>query len=145
MIGKRSWILVVLLVVAAFFLLGMGDLGLTGEKTPRAPSKNFTGTVTDRSNVTVEASHIHCDGKTSIKAYMGDMRLTLPFEKIKKVDFYSTSGGYTLGDVNFRNGEMKKLRFKSLTRCYGETDLGQLMVKVKDLKRIVFNSPPTEE
>lgn len=134
-----------LLLIAALALLGMGDNGLTGSDTPRTPAKNFTGTVVDRSMVTLHVSHMHCEGKTSVKGYLGEMRITLSFKKIKQVEFYPGAAGYTWGQVTFRDGDVKKLRFKNLARCYGTAEMGQVMVRIKDLKRISFDEQQPQQ
>ncbi len=134
-----------LLLIAALALLGMGDSGLAGSDTPRTPEKNFTGTVVDRSMTTLHVTHMHCEGKTSVKGYLGEMRITLDFAKIKQVEFYPGTAGYTWGQVTFHEGEDKKLRFKSLARCYGMAEMGQVMVRVKDLKRISFDDQQPQQ
>ncbi len=135
-----------LLVFAVAASLGMGDLGgSSGEKTPRAPQHNFSGTVTDRSMNTLAVTHLHCEGKTSIKGYLGDIRIRLDFEKIERVSFAKGEGGFTFGTVTLRDGQTKNMKFKNLTRCYGETQLGHMMVRVKDLRDILFNEPPLTE
>ena len=133
-----------LLPIVALLVMGMGEMGLSGDDTPSRPSHNFTGTVTDRSLVSLHIIHIHCEGKTVIKAYLGEMTVKLPFEKIEKIDFYPGSSSHTFGNVQLRSGESKKMRFKSTVRCYGDSEYGQIMVRVKDLKRIEFDAPPPD-
>ncbi|NLH50381.1 MAG: hypothetical protein GX444_17510 [Myxococcales bacterium] len=136
---KRTTGYFLALLALSFFLLGMGDMGAGSEKTPRRPQENFTATVTDRSQNKLAVTHVHCEGKTSIKGYLGEMRLTLTFAKIKQVDFSPATSGYVDGTVRFRDGEPREFRFKNLTRCYGDADVGQLMIRLRDLKQIVFD------
>jgi hypothetical protein len=135
---KRNRAIFFALLAMSFFLLGMGDMG-GGEKTPRKPKDNYSGTVTDRSLNKQVVSYIHCEGRSSIKGYQGEMRLTLKFEQLKQVDFSPAVTGYVDGLVLFRSGETRQLRFKNLTRCYGDTNIGQMMIRLRDLKQIVFD------
>ncbi|MDP8221824.1 MAG: hypothetical protein P9L99_00575 [Candidatus Lernaella stagnicola] len=144
---RRSRIVTAVFLAAAVFVsLGMGDLGVEADKTPRAPKQDFTGTVTDRSMNTLAVSHMHCEGKTSIKGYLGEIRVTLDFKNVESVVFAAAAaGGFTPGTVALRDGQIKSMRFKNLTRCYGQTDLGHMMVRVKDLRSIRFDEPPAPE
>jgi len=131
-----------LLPVVALLAMGMGNLGLSGEDTPHKPSRNFTGTVTDRSNVAKHVTHMHCEGKLYIYGYLGEMRVKMPFDNLMKVQLNPGPTGYADGVVTLRDGQTQQLRFKNLTRCYGDADLGQIMVRIKDLKLIEFDTPP---
>jgi len=124
----------------------MGDMGLGGdERAPRRPGRNFTAVVVDRLMQTLAVSYVNCEGKTTIKGFLGEMQIELSFDKIKKVDFTPGDGGFADGRVLFRDGQSKAMRFKDLTRCYGESDLGKMMVRLKDLKAIEFGEPPPIE
>jgi len=137
-------LLMVGLVWVVLVSLGMGDLGGSSDQAPRAPRRNFTGTVVDRSLNQLAVSHVHCEGKTEIKGYLGEMRISLAFDKVERVTFAKGETGFTHGTVAMRDGQTKEMRFKDLTRCYGESDLGQVMIRVKDLRSIQFNEPPAE-
>jgi hypothetical protein len=136
---------VVGLALAAALCLGMGDSLSGGDKTPRRPSRNFTGTVTDRSMTTLNVRYINCEGRTAIKGYLGEMRVDLTFDKIEKVSFGAVNGGYVPGKVAFRNGDVQTFRFKDLTRCYGESNVGWMTVRLRDLREITLDAPPPEE
>lgn len=141
---RTKIVLTVCFAVAVFVSLGMGEMTGSGEKTPSAPMRNFTGTVVDRSLNPLDVSHVHCEGKTAIKGYLGEMRITLDFDKVESVTFSTGDSGFMLGNVVLRDGQTKNMRFKNLTRCYGESDLGHMMIRVKDLRSIRLNPPPPE-
>jgi hypothetical protein len=146
MTNRGRFLPVIVLVVAAFLALGMGDMSLTGgENTPRQPSRNFTGVVTDRSMHTLAVTHMHCEGKTHVKAYLGEMRVELSFDKVARVEFGANDAGYISGVVSFRDGETKRLQFRGHTRCYGQSELGPMMIQLKDVKQIELGPPPPEE
>lgn len=131
-----------LLPIVALLVLGMGDLGLNDQGVPPWPDRNFTGDVTDRSMVTLHVTHINCEGKTSVNAYMGEIRVNLSFDDIKQIDFYPGTAKLSWGNVLLRSGDKQKMQFKNTVRCYGKSKYGPMMVKVKSLKRIAFDQPP---
>jgi hypothetical protein len=142
---RKQLILAILLLLAATVCMGMGDmLGGDEDKAPRAPKRDFSGTVTDNTLQKLAVSHIHCEGKTEIKGYLGEMRISLAFDRIAGVSFTKGEAGYSHGTVQLRDGQTQQMRFKNLTRCYGESELGKVMVRIKDLRSIRFNESPAE-
>jgi hypothetical protein len=138
----KRWMLLPVILAAAC-AMGMGDMSLTGEdKAPKWPKRNFTATVTDRTLTTMQIEHANCEGKTEIKGFLGDIRVELSFDKIKKVSLTGAEGGFSDGVVTFRDGQTKSMRFKSVTRCYGESSMGRMMITIKDLKEIELGEPP---
>jgi hypothetical protein len=140
MIARRvGW----LLPVVALLTMGMGDMGLTGgDDIPPWPSRNFAGTVTDRTLVVLHVDHINCEGHTAIKAYLGEMEIQVPFETIAAIEFSPGTAEAVWGQVELRNGKTDKMRFRGNTRCYAKSELGSLKVKIQNLKSIKFDSPP---
>ena len=139
MVAKRVWWL---LSVIVLLTLGMGDMGLTGSEIPLWPSRNFTGTVTDRTLVSLQVTNINCEGKTTIKAYLGEIQIQVPFENLLSVEFSPGEANRVWGNVQLRNNTIQKMRFLGSTRCYAKSELGPLMVKIQNLKSIKFDSPP---
>ena len=126
--NRMCLLLTIGLLCLPLLALAMGDGLIPGNDAPKAPKTNYSGAVTDRSLNRVRVTHMHCEGKTSVQAFMGEMRIKLTFDNIEKVEMGGGSQGFTTGSVTYRDGHTKQMRFKNLTRCYGESDLGQVMV-----------------
>jgi len=130
-----------LIPVVAVLSLGMGDFG-PSESIPPWPARNFTGTVTDRTLVSLPVTNINCEGKTAIKAHLGEMQISLPFDNIAEIEFAPGTADKVWGQVKMRNGTSEKMRFHGTTRCYAKSDLGPVTVKIQNLKNIRLNAPP---
>ncbi|MCZ7582318.1 MAG: hypothetical protein M5R36_02720 [Deltaproteobacteria bacterium] len=102
----------VIVLAAAFAMMGMsGDANSEPRRLP-TPKKNFTATITDESATTTKAELVTCGGKTYLTAYQGKMKMRVPFAKIERVTFHDSDNRYRTARILFWNGEKHELLAK---------------------------------
>jgi len=134
---KRVAILVLLLVVA-IFCMGMGGLGGQPEGTIPDTDINIKADVKDRGGVKTSLENFSMAGKTSLDAWRGQGKLTIPFANIDTVVFGDSSGDAVTVDVKLKTGESMVLKIRSRAQFYGSTGFGAFQIKSKDLALIDF-------
>ena len=125
---KRGASLVLILVVA-ILCMGMGGLGGQPEGTIPETDVNIQAEVKDRGGVVTTLEKFSMAGKTSLDAWRGQGKLTIPFNNIDRVIF---------GDNKLKTGETMMLSVRSRTQFYGSTGFGAFQIKSKDLALINF-------
>lgn len=134
---NRPLILILLLVVASF-CMGMGGLGGQPEGTIPDTDVNIKAEVQDRDGVTTSLENFSMSGKTSLNAWRGQGKLTIPFANIDMIVFGDSQGDAVTVDVKLKTGESMVLRLRSRAQFYGSTGFGAFQIKAKDLARIDF-------
>ena len=124
-------------VAAALFLLSMGGMGGSDDAVP-TPDRNFHATITDKANVVTRAEYLACDGKTNLRAERGKAVVTIPFEKIRSVEFRDGEKDAQQATVLLNDGTTHQVSVRNGEKCTGTTDLGGMSIHVKDLLRVVF-------
>ncbi len=134
---KRGASLVLMLVVA-ILCMGMGGLGGQPEGTIPETDVNIQAEVKDRDGVVTTLEKFSMAGKTSLDAWRGQGKLTIPFNNIDRVIFGDNKGDAVMVDVKLKTGETMMLRVRSRTQFYGSTGFGAFQIKSKDLALINF-------
>ncbi len=129
-----------IIVLASFiFLMGMGEMGGSAPagKTP-VPEKNFNVRVTDREGVQTTLSQFSQEGKVFLAGKRGDANVTIPFEKISRVEFQALEGKEMQAKVSLREKEDIDLKLEKPAKFYGRADFGTFQIDAKDVKSISF-------
>ena len=134
---KRGASLVLILVVA-ILCMGMGGLGGQPEGTIPETDVNIQVEVKDRGGVVTTLEKFSMAGKTSLDAWRGQGKLTIPFNNIDRVIFGDNKGDAVMVDVKLKTGETMMLSVRSRTQFYGSTGFGAFQIKSKDLALINF-------
>ena len=134
---KRGASLVLILVVA-ILCMGMGGLGGQPEGTIPETDVNIQAEVKDRGGVVTTLEKFSMAGKTSLDAWRGQGKLTIPFNNIDRVIFGDNKGDAVMVDVKLKTGETMMLSVRSRTQFYGSTGFGAFQIKSKDLALINF-------
>ncbi len=142
----RHWLKVLLLCTTVLFILGMEGFGGSSDKFPE-PKLDYGATITDLEGVDHQARKISFNGDTALTGFRGKASLTITFKRIARVDVTKTeTKTYVNAHLLLRDGKEVDLRVKGLARCYGITDLGEMSVRMRDLKTIVFDEKlPVED
>ena len=127
-----------LLLVVAIFSLGMGGLGGFPEGTIPETDVNIHAQVKDRDGVNTSLEKFSMAGKTSLDAWRGQGKLTIPFDNIDMVTFGELNADTVKVDVKLKSGETMTLRVRSRAQFYGSTGFGAFQIKAKDLAMIDF-------
>lgn len=130
--------LLVLLLVAAIFCLGMGGLGGQPEGTIPDTDTNISADVKDRDGVTTSLENFSMAGKTSLSAWRGQGKLTIPFANIDMLVFGDSHGDTVTVDVKLKTGESMVLQVRSRAQFYGSTGFGAFQIMSRDLALIDF-------
>jgi len=132
-------------LLAALICLGMSGMGgTTSDKFPK-PKKNFEATIIDTQMMQTKADLLACDGSTYLTAYRGKSKVRVPFSKIEAVAFSAHDNRYKRAVVKFWNGHTHDLLVKKYQICTGRTEMGELSIKVKHLKEVIFEKGPYTE
>jgi hypothetical protein len=115
----------------------MSGLGGNDETAPR-PSENFPATITDRTLVVTRVEFCACEGATALPAQRGKAKVSIPFEKIGYVEFRDGSDGMQQATVHLTDGAAHPVLVKGSVRCTGVSDLGDLSIRVQDVRKVVF-------
>ncbi len=131
--------MVVLFAFVAFSVLclGMGDMPESDKKIPR-PKRNFSASITDVQMAESSAEHMSCGGVTKLQGFNGKTEVLVPFEKIQQVTFADYDNRYQTATVTFWNKKTYKLNVKRHLVCTGETELGEMRIKVKYIRKVAF-------
>jgi hypothetical protein len=140
--GSR-WRMVLVVILASLWSLGLGNgSDQDGPKIP-IPQRNFTVTVTDSKGQALEASRFTWEGKVHLRGQYGNATVTLPFQKLKKVNVLvekKLKNPDLIGAaVELKTGESLELALERTSKCYGETRYGNYEIFLKDVAEIVFN------
>jgi len=134
------------IAVAAAMLTGMGSLGSKAETGIPIPDENFRAVVTDKLLLSSKAENVSCNGETFFKAYRGKMQVAIPFKKVKKAVFRETEEeGFQEVTVIFWDGGEHVVKMRNIVKCFGQTDLGPMQIKIRDLAKIEFEKVPEQQ
>jgi hypothetical protein len=134
---KRMPILV-LLMVAAPLLLGMGGFTeVPPDKVPQT-SRSFAATYIDQMDTITECTEASIDGKIFIEGKRGEGNLAVDFEKIKMINF-RMKGGELTGQVLLSDGSETVLAVNKDKKAYGRAKYGAFQIKLSDLKKMIIS------
>lgn len=145
MLGSaRIWLGPGLLLLAALWLMGLGGgtEGAGGGPNIPIPQENFTVTITDRSEQTLEARRFTWEGKVHLRGQVGNATVSLPFSKLRSLTVQPASGedaaDRVKASIALRSGDTVEVMIDSTSKCYGETKFGTYEIFLKDVTRIEF-------
>jgi hypothetical protein len=137
--GKRmmkSPIGLVFILVAAFFLLGMGNIGQT-EKSGEipVPDKEVAVVITDSEGLTQTLNQFSINGQTYLTGKLGAGRAVVPFDQIRMIHFSSESKGVAARVELTDHSQMNLFLEKGVT-AYGKIKAGTYQILLDHLKKI---------
>ena len=127
-----------LVLIVAIFCTGMGGVGGQPEGTIPETDVNIQAEVKDRDGVTTSLEKFSMAGKSSLDAWRGQGKLTIPFQNINTITFGDNKGDAVMVDVKLKTGETMTLQVRSRAQFYGSTGFGAFQIKSKDLALIDF-------
>ena len=136
-VGTRIGAALILMIALSLLCLGMGDMPESDKKIPK-PRRNFSASITDVQMAESSARHMSCGGVTKLQGFNGKTEVLVPFEKIQYVSFADHDNRYQKATIKFWNGKSYKLNVKRHLVCTGVTELGEMRVKVKYIRKVAF-------
>lgn len=134
----RKLSIIVLALLTAAVLTGMGDLGGVPAGTIPKTDENIKARIIDRSGVSTEVSGFSMDGQTFLDGRRGDGRMSIFFRELQAIDFGKVSGEEVPVDLLLKSGSRLQLNVRMRTLFYGDMGYGAYRIPARDVGRIVF-------
>jgi len=141
-IMKRSWIVVLLLLLP--LLMAMGPM--KGEAPPDripVPAKKFTAVFIDQTDFSTECRDVSIEGGTYLEGKRGEGLHTVSFEQIESI-LFRFSSGTLYAVVKLRDGGSVELAVDKDHRAYGTTKYGTFQIRLGDLKKMALGAGPSK-
>jgi hypothetical protein len=135
----QSALTLVLVLLSAIVLTGMGNLGGTPEGTVPLTEENIKAQVVDRSGVTTELSRFSMDGKIFLEGRRGEGQMSVFFHNIKEVSFGAVSGNDVTADLLLKSGSRLQLKVRKSATFFGDAKDGVYRISAGDVSRVVFH------
>ncbi len=118
-----------------------------GEDSPDTripePSLNFAVVARDRGLNRFEIVRASIDGHVYLSGKVGEAKVSIPFEKIIRIDFEPSDGVTTTAVVTLKSGKQQSLELRSAAVCYGEADFGNVQIELRHLRDVVITGQAT--
>lgn len=134
----RGALTVILVLLTATMLMGMGSLGGAPEGTVPKTEENIKAQIVDRSGVSTELSQFSMGGNVFFEGQRGEGRMSVFFRDIKEVSFGTVSGNEAPADLLLKSGSRLQLKVNKSAVFYGDTGVGAYRISANDVSRIVF-------
>lgn len=134
----RSKGLTILFLLGVFvFLTAMGDKGGGFIRAPRV-EKNFAVTVEDASGKKISGNKFSWEGRIHFAGYLGMAKVTVPFDRIKDLSVGEKKERTVRVVIRLKDGKETTVDMESDSRCYGESDFGSFMLRMDEIKGVMF-------
>ncbi|PLX95489.1 MAG: hypothetical protein C0621_03505 [Desulfuromonas sp.] len=127
-----------LLLLTAFFLMGMGDLGGTPEGSVPAVDEDYHVQLTDREGVSVSLSQFSMDGNIVLQGKRGSGTMSIPFSALTAIEVTQTRSNDATVNLSLNEGESLQIKIPGRAVFYGSTGFGGYQIRVDDVTRIDF-------
>ncbi len=134
----RRLLLIVLALLAAVMLTGMGDLGGVPAGTVPKMEEDIKAQIVDRSGVSTELRNFSMDGQTFLDGRRGDGQMNIFFRELREISFGKVSGEEVPVDLLLKSGSRLQLKVRKRSIFYGDTGYGAYRIPARDVSRIVF-------
>lgn len=126
-----------LLVLICMFTLGMGSMGGDGVKRLPEVDQNFSVTVADQSDVSLDLEKFSFEGNTFLTGVLGKAQVSIEFEKIQTI--YILKDGQDLkARVNLKDGKTLEIKIEKKKPFFGSAPYGNARIEAQDIKKIDF-------
>ncbi|OGP51109.1 MAG: hypothetical protein A2Y79_03185 [Deltaproteobacteria bacterium RBG_13_43_22] len=134
--GMRFRFSLICLVMAAFFLLGMGKLDQT-EKPGEipVPDQEVSVIITDIEGLTLNLTQFSINGQTYLNGKLGAGRVALPFGQIRIIVLSSETKGI-IARVELVDRTQMNLHLEKGLMAYGRIKVGTYQILLDQLKKI---------
>jgi len=132
MLPKKS---LLLLLVAAIFLTGMGNLGGAPVGTVPKVEEEIKAKVTDQSGVVTTLEHFSLDGQTVIEGDRGNASVTIQLRDIDTLTIRPAEVKDKIGAIiKFKDGQEVQLQLRKRLFFNGSTGYGAFVIRAVDVK-----------
>jgi hypothetical protein len=126
-----------LLLVAAIFLTGMGNLGGAPVGTVPKVEEEIKARVTDQSGVVTALEHFSLDGQTVIEGERGNGSITIQLRDISTLTFQHGDVKDAISAIiKLKDGQEVQLQLRKRLFFNGSTGYGAFVIRAVDVKLI---------
>lgn len=135
--------LLIIGLLAAGLGLGMGNVGGDGVvEIPRAV-RNFSVTLTDVSDLTLQLTNFTCEGKTFFSGKLGRADASVDFADVLTVTIEHYNDDKVKAVLQLQSDEMVTLVMDKKLACFGSSAIADIRISISDI-RLIENHGQTE-
>jgi hypothetical protein len=115
--------------------MGMGSIG--DQKSVAAPETdyNYTATLIDQSDVSMELENLSCDGMTYLSGFQGRAQVSIDFRKIRSILFLLEDDKIR-AEVELTGGSKTEIYLENSMPWYGQSSFADVRIESKDIKTV---------
>lgn len=134
---KKSWYFS-LVIFICFLTVGMGNIGERGVIDIPEPEKNYTATIVDQTDVSMDLEKFSFEGQTYFIGKLGRAEISIDFSKIDSVLFI-LQDDYVKAKVKLKDGKALEILVDKGKNCYGISSFANVRIEVQDIKKITMH------
>jgi len=127
-----------LVVLICFLTVGMGSMGERGVMDIPEPEKNYTATLVDQADVSMDLEKFSFEGQTYFIGKLGRAEISIDFDKIDSVLFI-LQDDHVKAKVNLKDGKVLEILVDKGKNCYGISSFGNVRIEVQDIKNVAVH------
>jgi hypothetical protein len=132
------------IIMIAFFLLGMGTLGEREPTKIPEPDEDISAKIVDQSDISSDISLFSLEGQTFISGRHGGATVSIPFDNVQEIDFYA-KGNDIFAIVSMQKGPQVELKMDKERIFYGQLSYGLFSIKIGNVKKIIIKGLTKQE
>ena len=134
---KKGWYFG-LVILICFLTVGMGNMGEMGVIDIPEPEKNYTATLVDQTDVSMDLEKFSFEGQTYFIGKLGRAEISIDFDKIDSVLFI-LQDDHVKAKVNLKDGKALEILIDKDKNCYGISSFGNVRIEVQDIKKVAVH------
>jgi len=127
-----------LVVLICFLTVGMGSMGERGVMDIPEPEKNYTATLVDQADVSMDLEKFSFEGQTYFIGKLGRAEISIDFDKIDSILFILQDDKVKV-KVNLKDGKALEILVDKGKNCYGISSFGNVRIEVQDIKKVAVH------
>ena len=127
-----------LVILICFLTVGMGNMGERGVIDIPEPEKNYTATLVDQADVSMDLEKFSFEGQTYFIGKLGRAEISIDFDKIDSVLFI-LQDDHVKVKVNLKDGKALEILVDKGKNCYGISSFGNVRIEVQDIKKVAVH------
>ena len=127
-----------LVILICFLTVGMGNMGERGVIDIPEPEKNYTATLVDQADVSMDLEKFSFEGQTYFIGKLGRAEISIDFDKIDSVLFI-LQDDHVKAKVNLKDGKALEILVDKGKNCYGISSFGNVRIEVQDIKKVAVH------
>ncbi len=124
-----------LVVMICFFTLGMGNMGEDDVVNIPEPEQNYSVTIVDQSDVSIDLEKFSCDGMTWFIGYLGKTEVSVDYDRIESVSFLLHDEDVK-AKLHLKDGKVLELVVDGRKFCFGVASFGNCRIEMQDIKTV---------